>query len=208
MRNSKDVILSNQRIILFDIDKTMLDTRKMGEKYDAMILEITGMTLQVIREGMDCYISGLPNITYFDFENWIDVYALSPEQKARIMEEYANNSSLYVKYDDVDEALARLKADGYRIGIFSEGVDRYQRNKLRNLQIGEYIDPDLVFIAQSKRLDEYLDALPEGCTIVDDNIEVVSIIVKHGKHKAVFLNRNGIEHGLEGINEIRSLDEF
>lgn len=195
-------------LILFDIDKTLLKTREMGARFDSMIIEITGMTAEKIQEGMAGHVAGLPDITYFDFIEWINVYDFSPQETERIINEYENNVSLYVKYADVDDTLKRLKDAGYRLGIFSEGVDRYQRNKLRNLRIEEYIDPDLVFIAQSKRLDEYLDILSEGCTIVDDNIEVVSIIVQHGKHRVIYLNRNGVEHSFEGIHEIRSLDEL
>lgn len=202
---------SGQKIILFDIDRTLLDTDTFLSRLISTISSITHREYGDIKERINEYIQELDLIYYFDFLDLLEKLNVSAAEYQSIINEYSTNSYIFPKYPDVIPALHQASQKNYSIGIFSEGSPRYQQNKLKNLQIDVFIDKNLVFIGQSKRTDEFLSNIPEGSIIVDDNIDVIAMLNKHGKHTPIFLNRAGKNVGKtvpKDVAVIRSLEEL
>lgn len=103
---------------------------------------------------------------------------------------------------------------GYKIGIYSEGTPHFQENKLKNLEISHFLEPELIFITQNKRSKKFIDGLPSSI-IVDDNVEVCNILATVKRHKIIHLKREGKEYTsetaksvFEEVQTIYSLDEL
>lgn len=189
------------KIILFDIDHTLLNTTQFGNNLDSMISIETGLNLEVVRELQDAYIKTLPQTIYYDFNEFVKTLPINAKVAKRVLDKYRNDKDIYTKYSDVDNVIKELKNRRYDIGIFSEGTPHFQYNKLKNLGIEKYLNKELIFITQSKRSDEYIDSLP-ACIIVDDNIDVCNILAKHKKHKIYHLNINNKAYTPESGNTL------
>ncbi|MBU0974457.1 HAD family hydrolase [Patescibacteria group bacterium] len=201
------------KLILFDIDHTLLNTTKMVSNFTNLIIKKSNLTEEEVIKLTSNYTSSLPHVTYFDFTFLIQTLNLADKQTKQILSEYKNNFELYPKYDQVNKVLSELNILGYSLGIFSEGVPSFQINKLKNLKIDEFIENQYTYITQSKRSESFLSSLPKS-VIVDDNIDIVNLINNHGKHYPIHINRKGKLYTIEksslikGITSINSLSEL
>jgi len=112
---------------------------------------------------------------------------MSFKQKEAVLDFFHNESCRQLVFDGVETVLKYLKDKDYEIGIFSEGVPEFQRTKLKNIQIDKYLNKDLIFITKHKRSDKYLDKLPRGCFVVDDNPDVINALTKNGSFKPIHI---------------------
>jgi len=200
--------MKKNKIILFDIDKTLLNTDLFMERLTEMIVKHSKAKIEEINRSIDEYIESLELIYYFDFLTLLDRLDFSKKQYNLIKKEYEENNYIFPKYKDVIPVLKYLKKNNYDIGIFSEGVPRFQKNKLKNLKIDEYINPKYIFITQLKRFDNFIERIPEGCYIVDDNIEVIRFLEEKKMYYPIFLKRKRDEKGRGKFKTIYSLDEI
>lgn len=205
--------MTNQTLyipILFDIDKTLLDTETLVQRLNYMISDITHTPYEQVNAHIDEYISSLEIIYYFDFITLVERLPFSENEKDEIIHEFENNRLIYPRFIDAVPTLRYLHSKGYQLGIFSEGTPRYQENKLKNLRVDEYIDNNLVFIGQSKRTDEFLSKIPKGSAIVDDNIEVIHRLVEFGSFRPIYLQRDRTSGKVDEskFETIVSLDEL
>jgi FMN phosphatase YigB (HAD superfamily) len=85
--------------------------------------------------------------------------------------------TIYKLYDEVEEALKTLSSIA-EIGIFSQGEDAFQREKLRQTLIHEHFKEENIHIFASKDenlgsvLDKYKD---REIFLVDDKLEVLKL---------------------------------
>lgn len=199
------------KIILFDIDRTLLDTDQLIHLIPNMISEISSINIDEVNKLTEKYINSLDAIFFFDFVEMLNTFELSDEVYRGIIDQYENNTELYPKFADVISSLEQCKGIGMRIGIFSEGTPNFQHNKLKNLNVDKYIDDDLVFIAQTKRTKNFLDSLPAGCTIVDDNSEVIDVLAEDGRFNIIHIVRESSKYpksSYKNIKVINSLNEI
>ncbi len=177
------------KVILFDIDRTLLDTDEFVNRLNRLVKRVSGLTYQQIRSKLDKYIETLPNVYYFSFVDFVNFLHLPSKHSIDIVREYKTNRSLYPKYGDVLPTLSKLKQLEYRVGIFSEGRPDFQKTKLANLDIDDFIDNGLVFIGQNKRTSDFLSQVPASSYIVDDNFQVVKLLAQINRFRPVFLDR-------------------
>ncbi len=174
--------------ILFDIDRTLLNTSLFIRNLINFHSETLGITSKIARDQFEDYVNSIESSYYFDYIELAERISESPETLSLLLDRYLNDASLYPKYSDVDTTLISLKQIGFDIGIFSEGVPRFQANKLKNLNLSVFKD-NLIFIGQTKRSHEFLSRIPEGAAIVDDNPEVIDVLVKYGRFNPIYINR-------------------
>jgi len=202
---------SKQNIILFDIDRTLLNTDRFVQKIKQLIVNKSQLSDVVVDKKFEKYKNSLASVFYFDFIDLLGTLNLERNIKSEIIKDYEENPEIYPSYSDVKPTLKYLKQKGVRMGIFSEGTPGFQKNKLNNLNLKKYIDENLVFIAQSKRLDDFIAKIPRGSYIVDDNPEIINHLIKYKHIKPIYLNRNSdkkCNFVFSGIVNIGSLDEL
>ncbi len=201
---------SDDRVVLFDIDRTLLDTDLFWERmmeFHVKNLELAKREIYLI---VDKYISQLESGYHFDYLELAGLLAVNKEELTMLMNNYETNRVMYPRFEDVQPTMEWLKSAGVKVGIFSEGKPHFQRNKLVNLQLNDYINLELVFIALSKRTEDFLKLIPEEAVIVDDNPEVIGMLVERGRSRPVFLNRKSEEvhpravmiHSLKELKEL------
>lgn len=193
--------------ILFDIDKTLLNTSLFRDKLVDAHVEHLGIDREVVLEKHNQYQESLESQQHFDYLELAKMLAETDDVLATLIANFESNVGLYPKYEDVDSVLQILRSKNVPMGIFSEGVPHFQKNKLKNLRIDDYLESDLVFITLNKRTEEFLQSIPEGVMIVDDNPDVIDVLVKYGKFVPVYLNRKNDEKHAEVLT-IHSLEEL
>ncbi|MBT6401416.1 HAD family hydrolase [candidate division WWE3 bacterium] len=191
------------KTLLFDIDHTLLNTTSMVQNLINMVVQETNLSLDDVENYHSQYVAKLPQVTRYDFIEFVSTLPVSVKAREKIKSRYLNDSDIYTKYPDVDKILGALHKKGYRIGVFSEGTPRFQENKLKNLQISSFLDTNLIFISQSKRSQEYIGSLP-AAIIIDDNIDICNILAIHKKHRTIHLNIKDKRFTTEKDNEIHN----
>ena len=121
-----------RQIILFDIDYTLIDSYKiriLSRSSLKRYLKTTGKELEII---IGKYVNSLGSITDFnanDFINFIsDSYKTDPVKLRDIF--YRKEHFVNSLYSETIITLKTLKKK-YNLGIFSEGFDDFQMQKLK-----------------------------------------------------------------------------
>lgn len=181
-------------ILLFDIDRTIFDTDLMSKLIEVEINRILGgEKINEIRRVRQDYLASLKRDREF-----------SPDEFCRRLSKRFENSNIkslleifYGKkfryiykdcvYSEFFEVYKRMKIK-FRFGIYSEGNLKFQIHKFRSMQIGKYLDSNLVFIVPAKDDIETLKKIPKRALIVDDKKIICEILSKNG-FRSIWLNR-------------------
>lgn len=197
----------DKKIILFDIDDTLIDTHPMAKMFYQKIADATDSTLEKIIEIKEKYKLTLEK--YSDYQpdellKFIYDYLKIKENK-RINPFLEKETYKKALFPEVRELLEKLKKD-YRLGVFSEGFYEYQQLKISSLI--DLMDKDLIFIARRKLDDNFLSTLPKTSIIIDDRKEVVEKLKSFGGFNVFWLNKNNDQEKIDGVIEIKDLREL
>ncbi len=199
--------MEKKEIILFDIDNTLIDTKKLSNLAYTDIAQQTGKTLEEISGLKDEYKTGLETNTDFYPDNLIHFLEEKTGQK---IDNPFDNKEIYKQslFGETVEILTKLKKTK-KIGIFSEGFVDYQTKKLEFSGIIDFFDKDLIFIKRRKLDDGCLNnEIPKGATIVDDSPKVVEKLGQIERFKTVWLNLNMFNTSMTNSIIIGSLSEL
>lgn len=195
-------------VILFDIDGTLFNTRNcFGELVTPLLAEALGVENEDVQQVTDDYKASLAKYSDFDPIRYLDW----------LHEEYGGDRAqlekLYFKpefyqravFADVIPTLEQLK-DTHTLGIYSEGFEFFQRQKLELSGLAPWFDPDFTYILHRKLEPEILEKVPESI-IVDDREDVVSELLIFTHINPIWINRkDSIDH--PDASTIHSLDQI
>jgi phosphoglycolate phosphatase-like HAD superfamily hydrolase len=177
-------------VILFDLDFTLFDTRLWLREYIFSLLEeALDVSPELIDETTRLYTSRLEKSTDFNPDDYIAFLVSELEGDQTILHQIIYNPQHFAHsvYPEVKPVLAQLKTE-YTLGLFSEGVEYFQRLKFEKSGLAEWFDPDSVFIYPRKLEPDILIQVPAS-VIVDDKLEVLEVLAADPKFKPVWLNR-------------------
>jgi FMN phosphatase YigB (HAD superfamily) len=180
-----------KQIILFDIDKTLFDVNTFFKKYLFPAIE---KDLKISKEKLEkvseIYKEGLGKATEFDPKGWLKVAKDEIGEKAKEIKDYIYNPDFFVGslFPEVIPMLNNLKND-YVLGIYSEGVEEWQRTKIELSGINNYFEQEYVSISSDKLSDTVIEWLPMNAVIVDDREDIILELGKVDKIHQVWLNR-------------------
>lgn len=197
----------NKKIILFDIDDTLIDTHPMARSFYQKIADVVEVSLEEIIEIKEKYKLTLEK--YSDYQpdellKFIYDY-LKIEENKRINPFLDKEVYKKALFPGIRELLEKLSKK-YRLGAFSEGFDDYQRLKISSLI--DLMDEDLIFIARRKLDDNFLEKLPKELIIIDDRKEVIKKLKSFGDFNVFWLNKNNDQEKIDGVIEIKDLREL
>lgn len=178
-------------ILLFDIDKTLFDTASFKKDVDQIVMQICGITKEHYAEIEHEYFSALRNPHDFNPREFCKHIAQRTGKLAKdIQRPYFAESDLYTQhlFSDVLPTLSALQ-DKYQLGIFSEGLQRFQKTKLMHTSIHRFFRDTLVFISRRKSTQKSLAQLPREATIIDDNLRFIELLQNTGTFHPILLNR-------------------
>ena len=198
---------------MFDIDDTLLNAKRFNEDICAQycaLMKISHDEFFKIR--VEEYTSHLATMNDMD-----------PTELCKVLQKHAPKISLgtlvsiyfsapdvYYRslFDDVISCIENLSKTN-QLGIFTEGVEKYQWMKLESFGILKYLEPDFLFVLRNKLTKETFESLPEGAIIIDDkpiNIQALLACGRSDLHP-ILLDRQSLHQDLK-LESIKSLTEI
>lgn len=128
------------RFAFFDLDDTLLDTAGALRLWASDFVHEYGLGgEEAVDEAIRRRAHGVANWWEFagNLREWYGIDADQRETYQRIVTEYPAKFTLDPA---VAEGLERLRADGWRLGIVTNGQSRVQRAKIDNVGLAPYVD--------------------------------------------------------------------
>ena len=180
--------------ILFDIDRTIFDTDGPSIIRNQAILKMLGSPpIEEFNKVKFDYKLTLKNEREYIPEDYVKILCDKYNFKdidALIDTYYGNEYNILYKKSVYPEFLkiAKILISKYRLGIFSEGYKRFRENRLKSMDIGKYIDSDLVFMFDAKDTSGAISKLPKKSIVVDDKETICQFLTDNG-FRAIWINR-------------------
>lgn len=199
-------------IILFDIDRTLLDTDKMSRDRNEAVMK----ALQVNESGKidkakEEYRKTLVNEREYDPAGYAKTLGKIFGEKSveLILDIYYGSKygKIYrnAVFPEVHKVLAKLKGN-FRLGIFSEGTAKFQNHKFNSLDLKDFFDKELIFILDAKDDLEIINKIPRNAIVVDDKEKICEFLTKN-KVRAIWLNKTDARNS-DRFETIHSLLEL
>jgi len=212
-------------VILFDIDNTLLDTKAFVKRVFAhmqTVLEAEhAISAGELSRLKDEYYHGLQASTDFSPEDFVSflseegpVVLGSELQEKLIAFFYEKNTLEQHLFSDVTRNLQRLSV-GNTLGIFSQGIEKYQSKKIDNSGLMNYFDTKYRFVYKRKETPEVLSEIKSKIhgdfSVIDDKFSAVSALAFSGVKPVFFLDRleqsGPLATQMEAVKVIKTLDE-
>ncbi len=204
--------MKSKGILLFDIDRTILDTTKLSSYFESGLKEVfKNSSLEEIKAAKNDYTFSLSDKIEFDPENFATFLCKSLDfnDKNKILEIYYGQKfrNWYKNsvFNETYEVIEKLK-DKYRLGIYSEGTKRFQNYKFDSMGISDLLDKNLIFIFDHKTNPKSISKIPKEAIVVDDKESVCEYLVGN-KFKVIWLNKLDIRKSTK-FKTIHSLLEL
>jgi FMN phosphatase YigB (HAD superfamily) len=187
--------MASKKILLFDIDRTLLDTDSTSVLRNKALLAALGPSVdtQKIETAKNEYRATLKNEREYIPEDFLRHLSkkIKFENHESLLNIYYGEEFKYIYedavYPEVKIVLDKLKGK-YRLGVFSEGTKKFQSHKFRSMDLNEYFDDDLIFIRDAKDTKEIIDEIPKGAIIVDDKERICDFLFANGV-QCIWLNK-------------------
>jgi phosphoglycolate phosphatase-like HAD superfamily hydrolase len=197
-------------VVLFDIDKTIFDTKKSGEKVLQSIGLITRRTPEEIEKIDKDYKSGLISTTDFNPYGFLKIVSEQTGVEFEELNQVMSNPDNFVLYPETLETFEKLFKKGCKLGIFSEGKLGWQMEKLILTGLINYLTESLILIEKRKIAYDSIRKIPNRAEIVEDKIEVIRTLFKIRPDLAFnWINRENEKYVDSGrVKTIKSLIEL
>jgi FMN phosphatase YigB (HAD superfamily) len=204
--------MNKKGIVLFDIDRTIFDSEKLGNKMNQKIkILLGGVSDDILLSVKKKYMDSLKFDREYSPENYINVICseLNFKKPELLNDVYYGKENIYEDcvFPDAYTIFEELRPL-YDLGIFSEGTKKFQNHKFASSGLKRYFDPELVFIFDNKSLPKSLNLIPNDSIIVDDKESVCEYLTK-ANIKAIWLNKKDdrISNNFQTIHNLLELKE-
>ena len=166
-------------IVYFDIDSTVFTTHLFKKtRVNPRLVELLGVSFEKLAEVDKKYFGSLEKGTDFNYHEYASFLfeafsTVGGVASTTELEALFENPSMYkdMIYPDVLPILRQLRELGNTLGIYSEGFDDFQRNKIVHTGIVSFFDEDRVHISRRKKTPEVIALLDANSIVVDDKLE-------------------------------------
>jgi len=202
------------KIILFDIDYTLIDTAKLRQLTHREIMSVANLTSDQLEIAVKEFSRSFGTSKEFSPKNYslfLAIYFNNPELEKKIEIIFAN-PLLYKEalYSETIPVLKKLK-ENFLLGIYSEGIKEFQTAKINLTGLVNYLEKKLIFIypnktGQAKELTEKMGNL----FFVDDNPLHIQDIASLPNGRPIWIKRGPKAAKVEKLNfpTILSLEEI
>lgn len=179
----------NNTVIYFDIDRTLFDSVRIREQTRSEIALESGLLREKVEEYINEYVSTLAHKNGYSYMEMLKHLSqksgIDLEKLIRAHDRPENfEKSLY---DDTVSTLTKLKERNNSLGIYSEGWDDYQLNKLKLSGIYKFFDEDKIIISRNKSTFKLVEKMGVA-VVVDDWPEVIDYLAQYPKITPIWLN--------------------
>lgn len=186
--------MNKKGILLFDIDRTIFDTDRMNSVIDENVLRVLDTTdLEKVKKTNDIYKKTLSDSRKYVPDDYLKLLCkrFKFEDLGSLLDIYYAKEFAYIYEESVfPETLEIFEKliPFFRIGVFSEGTEKFQNNKFKSMNLDKYISKDLVFIFDNKNNDTVLSKIPKEAIVVDDKESVCDYLTDN-EIEAIWLNK-------------------
>lgn len=195
-------------VILFDIDNTLIDTKKLMNSYiKPALFELVRGAKDEFQQTCDEYWQTLEKPTLFDPHAFVLHLQDHYHADLLVLTSRMYNPVFYQQslFSEVKDTLQKLSSR-YTLGIFSEGNVSFQKRKLELSDIRQFFNDDVMFITDDKANHDFLAPLPKSI-VVEDRLNFIQSLQKYDQFQPVWLNRDQHEE-LMGVQTIKKLSEL
>jgi len=198
----------DKKIILFDIDDTLIEVHRMSKMLYQQMANKAGITLEEVVAAKERYKLTIEKTSdYKPDDLMVFVYHDLKTETSKQINPFAERKNYKESlFPEVKTVLEKLKKN-YILGIFSEGFMEYQSDKIKLSGLNKFFDKNLIFIERRKTNPESIKKLPIGSIIVDDRKEVIEKLKQAGSFKLIWINRN-TDETIKGVTTIRNFIEL
>lgn len=184
----------NEKILLFDIDKTIFNTETFGKKIIKRVEEVLQITNDEAENIFHNYKSKLKKTTDFNPDDLIKEVANETKKNLNLVSQAVFSPDNFVLYPETRYILEQLNKRSSLLGVYSEGILEWQKKKIILTKLIGYFDPSLLIIERRKLSSETINRLPNRSTIVDDKKEVIEMLTNMRPDlNLVWINRQNKE---------------
>jgi len=198
----------DKKIILFDIDKTLLNPYPIMDDLADKINNKFHKEIDVF-EIYNEYVKKLDSSTDFYPKDFLELVSKKTKISFTEINSYFYNPKIWESYvyEGTKDFLNKIKFN-FNLGIFSEGFRSFQNKKLKMSKLDIFFKKDLTFISRRKLNNVFLKTIPKEVIIVDDKKEVIETLKKlRPDLNLIWINRID-DTILEGIKTIKNLREL
>ena len=168
-------------ILLFDIDFTIFNTARFKKKITEYIyyyFHLDKKNVELFDKQYQENIKDMIGINIKDYSEKLGERFSLPSEK--IYSLIMDNQNLYIHslYPDTLPVLSVLSKK-YTLGIFSQGYESFQMNKLIKMNILPYFDKKYIYIFPHKIHEDNISQLPKNGIIIDDKLSVIKSVSTH-----------------------------
>jgi phosphoglycolate phosphatase-like HAD superfamily hydrolase len=174
-------MFTNKPLILFDIDKTLINTEQLKVLQMASLAEhlnSDAKTIDKIR--LEEYYSQLEETSDFRADEFLAFLAKKFQTSLEDLQDvfYHPKNFQAVLFPEVKEILGKLHNEGYPLGLYSEGEKKYQEHKLQTNNLLQIFAHQHRYVLARKMDKKVIANLPENTVIIDDKAAVIDFL-KH-----------------------------
>ncbi len=165
-----------KKIILFDIDDTIINTELFRKIQDETLANYLGVDDQEIKKVRSDYYFSLKKSTDFFIDDYLKIVAKKYHHDLENLKKvfFGQRNIQLCLYEDVKPVFAKLKKLGYTLGVFSEGFVSFQKFKLETNDLLKFFDHEYIFLLRRKIDPNILKKLPQNTIIVDDKPTIIN----------------------------------
>jgi FMN phosphatase YigB (HAD superfamily) len=202
-------LITKRSTILFDLDKTLIDTSKLVHEFinPALAKKLRVETAAV--ENIDRqYKSGLKIFSAFNPWEFLELLATKFNTDQQELENVFFAPKFYPQsvYPETLPVLEKYQKT-YKLGIYSEGVMAWQKVKLKLAKLDKFFANEMVFISPNKKSPQLIAKLPAKAVVVDDRLDYIDQLKLRKDIYPVWLDRN-CSHQQVDAHTITNLSEL
>lgn len=176
-------------IIYFDIDRTLIDAVKIRENTRTEIARESGLSREKVEEYINEYVSTLAHKNGYSYMEMLKHLSLKSGINFEILKQAHDKPANFSDslYDDTILTLTKLKENNNILGIYSEGWDDYQLNKLKLSGIYKFFDSDKIIISRNKSVFKLVEQMGQAI-VIDDWPEVIDYLCQYPNITPIWFN--------------------
>lgn len=182
-------------LLLFDIDSTIFDVHRMMSDYVRPALQkALGCSESDFAAAEDVYRQALAKSTDFNPDEYLATLTKRFHAPFQPLKDIFFTDDWFQRsvYEDVVPVLEAV-TEQVRPGIFSEGYEWYQLEKLQRSGLLKWFSPESTYIFRRKTSPAALEKLPPVFTFVDDKTDFLEALRAQQGVTGIWLNRLSAE---------------